>query len=470
MSAHPADSDMNPALRAALEALAMVRDGRARLHSLLSVLEDQNPDLSWDLVILKDLFDGAAAKGLVYRDDGAWAITQQGRSTLQQLSTEVEERDDPDGETNDWSGAPFDPSTLHVQTHTDPVFSILERIRKGMIWLQPAFQRNFVWDTVRQSQLIESILLRIPLPAFYLDATDSYRSQVMDGLQRLSTLDAFCNKKTLKLTGLRYLKHFEQATFDALPASMQQLILHDTRLTLHTIQSETPRWVRFEVFRRVNTGGLTLTAQEIRHALYQGKATVFLRQFAEDDDFLRVTTRSISSLRMDDRECILRFLAFNLYDYGLFRQTGATGTPANLDDLLNRTMEDLNNLSDVMVEQLGDVFRDSLRKAEALFGQQAFRKLTWSQLDREAFDRHEIVWNPGRRSPISKPLFETWTVLLRPYSMEDVTKHRAVIIRAFLDRFERTDFVTAITLGTGSRTNIVTRFEAVERLLRETIT
>lgn len=465
MSESAGPNKLTPALRAALEALAMVRDGRARLNGLLSVAEEQRPDLGWDALMLGELLAEAMRQGLVYQDQGAWVIAQQGRDLLQQLSTDDEQRDDPSAADN-WRGAPFDPASLKVTTVNDPVFSVLDQIKNGMIWLQPAFQRNFVWNATRQSQLIESILLRIPLPAFYLDATSNSRSQVMDGLQRLSTLDAFCNKKTLKLKGLRYLQHFESAGFDDLPASMQQLILHQTRLTMHTIQTDTPRWVRFEVFSRVNTGGLTLTAQEIRHALYQGKATQLLRQLAEDDTFQRVTTRSISPLRMDDRECVLRFLAFSLYDYTSFRNVDDPNAPANLDDLLNQTMEDLNQLPDFTIEQQAEIFRDSLTKAAAIFDRQAFRKLSIDQLDRDKLQGGEIVWNSSKRSPISKPLFEAWMVLLRPYSLQELAKYRTQLVRGFVELLSDNEFAIAISLGTGSRRNILYRFGQIEQLLQ----
>jgi hypothetical protein len=492
MSVADTSADLDERTSVALELLASMREGRTKLSSLHSLLEQTRGDLELDLDSLNELLLAASRRGLVVLENNHWAITERGRELLQRLSTEPEQRDSG-GDGEHWKGAPFDPGTLSVNTVNDPVFSVLELIKSGRIFLQPAFQRNFVWDKKRQSQLIESIMLKLPLPAFYLDEMPDNRRQVMDGLQRLSTLNAFCNKQELRLTRLRYLTQYEGKSFDELPAGMKQLILHDTRLTMHIIQAKTSDRMRFEVFARVNTGGLTLTAQEIRHALYQGKATTLLRQLADHDVFKRVTGGSISSLRMDDRECILRYLAFRLHDYQVLQmnederlewkgmQQGEE-PPRNLDELLNRTMRELNKLSDATVETHSDVFIDSLLKAELLFGPHAFRKIDVIEQARlpdgskdslhislPKLEQGEVQWKSGRRSPVNKPLFEVWTVALVPYPIALLERNHVAIVQGFLDLLRDDDFNSSITYATGDPTTIAARFRRVERLLEATV-
>lgn len=475
------NDDLDDQTRAALETLATVRDGRAKLTGLISLLEQIQSDTIWDPADLNERLGTAARQGLVTRDGAFWVVTERGRETLQHLSTEPEQRD-TDTQDDRWAGAPFDPGTLTVNTVNDPVLAVLAQIRNGRIFLQPAFQRNFVWDVGRQSRLIESIMLRLPLPAFYLDEMSDSRRQVMDGLQRLSTLDAFCNKKTLRLTGLRYLTQYNKMGFDDLPVGMKQLILEDTRLTLHIVQAKTPDRMRFEVFYRVNTGGLTLTAQEIRHALYQGKATQLLRTLAEHPIFKQVTGNSISSLRMDDRDCILRHFAFRLYGATAFQDHTNPDPPRNLDDLLGKTMIAINQLSDAAIETMTDTFLAALQKAELLFGPYAFRKIDYSgqaqtpdgqrdsiHISLPALEQGRVEWKDGRRSLINKPLFEVWSVLLARYQRDQLLASHAAIVRGLLDLLADNEFSNAITYTTGSPKSIEERFRQVERLLEQVI-
>jgi uncharacterized protein with ParB-like and HNH nuclease domain len=148
-----------------------------------------------------------------------------------------------------------------------------------------------------------------------LDAVDDDRWLVVDGLQRLSTLDRFYNKNELRLRNLEFLRELEGKTFDELPRRFQRQIEDKTRLNIYIIQPDTPSRVKFTIFYRINTGGLFLTAQEIRHALFQGESTKLLQELASTPEFKNATTNSIRSKRMDDREAILRFLAFYLSPY-----------------------------------------------------------------------------------------------------------------------------------------------------------
>src|SRR4029077_12590245 len=161
---------------------------------------------------------------------------------------------------------------------------------------------------------IESVLLRIPLPAFYFDGVDANKWAVIDGLQRLSTLEDFVTKKNFELQGLEYLNSAEGKSFEELPRGMQRDI-EETQITLFIIRPETPPEVKFTIFYRINTGGLVLTAQEIRHALFQGDATKLLKTLADSDEFKAATDWGVSDSRMDARECVLRYLAFHLRPY-----------------------------------------------------------------------------------------------------------------------------------------------------------
>lgn len=375
----------------------------------------------------------------------------------QQIEEELENADlnlgiDPDEDESIIQ--PFDPELIRVETRPLTIDLLLQRIKYEELNLTPDFQRkDGIWNPRTKSRLIESILIRIPLPAFYMDATDEDEWVVIDGLQRLTTLNMFVNDKSLKLSELEFLTHLENKTFDDLPRNLQRRII-ETQVTVYLIEKGTPSAVKFNIFKRINTGGLPLSLQEIRHALNIGKSTELLKKLADSSEFKKATAYRNFNQRMIDREFILRFLAFAIHPYTEYKAT-------EFDSFLSEVMAEINKMSDQDIKDFELRFIKSMTTAYEIFGNDAFRKR--SRPD-------------APRSPINKALFEAWSVNFSKLSSEQIQtliEHKDKLKEGFIklmnDREVEPKFETSISVGTGDTRKVKRRFSAIEQLIQEVL-
>ncbi len=361
---------------------------------------------------------------------------------VQETGLEVE-LDDADRITN-----PFDPEQIKIRTLPIVIGQMVSRIGYGEIDLTPDFQRlRGIWNIERKSRLIESLLLRIPIPVFYVAAQENDNWSVVDGLQRMSTIDDYVNGK-FRLEKLEYLVHLERLTHDQLPRPMQRRI-SETQLLVNAIDPGTPPEVMFNVFLRINTGGMTLNAQEIRHALHSGPVRQFLQNLAESDEFVKATVGSVKPTRMADRECVLRFFAFHISP----PEEYSTG---DLNSHLSDAMKKINTMSSDERLGLARDFKKAMTAAHAIFGDNAFRK-------------------PGgrSRSPVSRALFEVWSVQLARFSPEQIANlvhQREEINQRFATLMSTDrDFERAISYSTGQTRRVEKRFSEVGLLLGDLV-
>ena len=353
-------------------------------------------------------------------------------------------------ETEDTSGQithPFDPTKIRINPATLTVDLLLQRINDRALDMSPGFQRKGgIWTDGAQSRLIESMLIRIPIPALYVDATDDEHWLIVDGLQRLTALHRFMTTGELRLQGLEFFTALDGKRFADLEARYQRRI-KETQLILYKIEEGTPPNVKFNIFKRINTGGLPLSAQEIRHALNQGAAIAFLAELAGSREFKRATDNGISDKRMADQECVLRYVAFTMMAY----------RTSDLDTFLNEAMASLNQMSPEKRTELAGRFRRVMVAARDIFEKEAFRKR----------------YSPdASRSPINKALFEAWSVNLDRLSdadLEQLKLQRAVLMDRFIAVMNKQDFSDAISYATGDSRKVTLRFERIQQLIQEVL-
>lgn len=346
---------------------------------------------------------------------------------------------------------PFDPTKIDITVKPLIIDSLIKRIRSNpmRIDLNTEFQRmGNLWPPDTQSRLIESLLVRIPLPAFYFDGSDENLWKIVDGLQRITTLKNFIIDKTLKLNGLEYLKDFEGKGFNDLPVFLQGRI-EETQITAYIINPGTPSDVKYNIFKRINTGGLILTPQEIRHALNQGIPADFVKKLSELPEFKKATDYALRSKRMEDRDFVTRFIGFYL-DYKNYQP--------DLDSFLNKSMAKLSKLDVGERKKIEQDFAKAMNSAFIIFKNDAFRK------------RYN---DNDSRKPLNKALFDSWSVNLSKLTDEELKiliMNKDKLRKQFIQIMNKDeDFHRSISSATGDFKAVRKRFDAIKKLLIEVI-
>lgn len=366
----------------------------------------------------------------------------------------VEESDESSVQIN----VPFDPNLIRIRRDPFTLGELIDKIEHKEVNFITKFQRKAdLWDLMKQSRLIESILLKLPLPAFYFDEVIKedeknvgkiYLWQVIDGLQRCSVLRNFVVNKTMSLVNLEFLNQFNGKSYDGLPRELQRRITQ-TPITVYVVEKGTPEEVKFNIFKRINTGGLILTPQEIRHALNQGISSDFVVELAELQSFKDATCGIIKTERMEDRDFVTRFVSFYIIPYSKYEP--------DLDTFMTKGMGLIKTLSDENRIKMKDDFDRAMKSSIQIFGNDAFRK-------RKGID--------DRRSPINKALFEVLSVAFANVNEDDTNKllsKGAIFKNKFIELNNNEAFFSSIGGGTGEKTRVARRFSEIERIIKETI-
>lgn len=329
--------------------------------------------------------------------------------------------------------------TFLIRNDTQTVYDALHRIKQKKYIMDPDFQRDFIWDTTRQSKLIESVLMRIPLPAIYLAESENGKPIIVDGLQRLSTFYSFV-ENDLKLN-LPNRPDLHGKTFSELTPKLQNRI-DGCNLIIYRIDYKMDHRALLDIFDRVNSGE-PLTRQQMRNGLFSGNGTKFLREESKTEIFLKATGNSLGTDKMRDREFINRFCAFQILDIEDYK---------DMDNLLARALEKMNE--ELSLSDLSRQFRNSLSNNLFLFGKQAFRKHTPDQ---------------ENRGTLNASLWDVMSTGLSRYPKQLVTQKSQILKRRYYDLLENERFDVSITRSTSSVKQVKYRFSITREMLEEVL-
>ncbi len=377
---------------------------------------------------------------------------------------EIEEFNDvekEEGNENVDINVPFNPSKINIKIVPYTIGQLVDRLEYGEIAI-PSYQRiPNLWNDRKKSRFIESLMLNLPIPLFYFDNQDDNIWRVVDGLQRVSTIEHFIVEKKdklsktlnpLQLVDLEFLKEYNGKYWNDLPRDMQRRI-NSFQITINLIDKGTPDEVKYNIFSRINQGGEPLKPQEIRTALFQGFRANLLEEMVSTENeigksFHKAVTNSVKKARQDDLDFANRFLAFYQLGYEIYQP--------DMDTFLTKGLESLQN-DEVLLNKAKSDFKKAMDLAIYIFVDDAFRKRTNKS---------------DARKPINKPLFEVISLYfskLNPEQIKNLKDNKKTFVEALI-KLQKNDndkaFMNAISYGTATRESVFRRHSIFYNLLK----
>ncbi|MBK0403125.1 DUF262 domain-containing protein [Adhaeribacter sp. BT258] len=347
---------------------------------------------------------------------------------------------------------------IYTEQSDPEIDSLYSRYKRGRLNIQPDFQRQFVWDRVKSSRLIESALLDIPLPMVYLSEEQDGKENVIDGQQRLTSFFSFLDGKfpdgqDFKLGGLKVFTELNNLRYSQLKEEYQDKIRYYNIRTIK-FKKESDGDLQFEVFERLNTGSVSLNDQELRNCVYRGKFNNLLKDLSEEPDFRYLLGLSTSDRRMVDRELVLRFASFYLNTYLKYK------APIKL--FLNHTMDRYRDISDNDAKELKQAFKNTLHIIRSLLDRNAFKR----------FYKGDDINKNGRWEQ-KKFNVSIYDILMYSFAKEDKNSvfNNLDSIREALINLMTNDqeFIDSIELSTSSVRAVTTRFDKWRLTLQKII-
>lgn len=328
--------------------------------------------------------------------------------------------------------------------------TLADLVRTKTIDLSPTYQRRFRWDDVRQSRLIESFLMNVPVPQVFLNEDRYGRYSVIDGKQRLWAISEFMLGR-LQLCGLEVFNDVNGKTFEDLPSELQTVLKLRPTLRAVIVLRQSDLDIKFEVFQRLNTGGVRLNAQEIRNSTFPGPVNDMVLRLSEHLEFhkllgIKSRAKSVLYQQMRDAEFVVRYFAF--------RDTWRD-VSGGMKRLMDRFMADHQTESKDWIAEAEADFLQTVRAVDSAFGEHAFHR-----------------WQPskeGWRRQVLASLFDAEMFACRGRDHAVLRAHREEILAGVKSLFDQNDFRQSIDAATNTPTYFCRRIEMVSDKLDELI-
>lgn len=344
-------------------------------------------------------------------------------------------------------------------TPSDPnIKDLCDRIDRGMLIARAEFQRNYVWKDrpTLKSRLIESVLLKVPIPVIYTAEMEDGKEIVVDGQQRLLTFHDFLRKDGFSLKGLKILKNLNGKTYQTLPQKPVDLQYEIETYPIRVVKilKESHPIIKFDIFERLNRGSVKLNEQELRNCIYRGNFNDLLKELVKNKDFLRLQNLKEPHKRMIDVERILRFFAFcdkSEHNY-----------KSPLKAFLNNYMDNKRNIPKREIEEKNRLFKKSVELCQQVFGDLAFRR--WhAGLNKE---------NPNgsQERTINEGIFDIQMYGFMEYDKRDIVGKAQFIKDAFIDMIcSDKEVIDSIEKGTYDTNKVKLRIEKWFSILRKIV-
>ena len=366
------------------------------------------------------------------------------------INIEAEEKEQDENTDN------YPNLSIKIEQAQYSIFELKRKYDKDRICIDPDFQRNLVWTNKQKSELIESVIMQIPLPLIYLAENEDGKLVVVDGRQRLTTFFQFLDNE-FRLNDLKILPEINGMNFNELEEShlysRYVTIIEDTQLVVQIIKYPTKDRVRFDIFDRVNRGGTPLNKQEMRNALYQGNATKLLDELSKMKSFKDATGGAISPKHMKDKYVILRALCFYLLWRGniLDKNKKRMEYRSDMEELLGAGMNLFNKMDLNSIFLLKQLFDRTMTRAYQCLGKDGFR----------------IPSNGKIRRPISMTLFETLFYYFTCFDKTSVSNLE--MKKGVVELLQDEEYLRSLQHSVDSSVNVKKRFGKVKEKYKEII-
>jgi len=334
--------------------------------------------------------------------------------------------------------------SLVIQQSDFSLMAIYQMVTSGSIDITPHYQRRDRWSSEKQSALIESFLLNVPVPPVYLSEDEYGTYSVIDGKQRITAICEFLGGK-LKLRSLKEFPELEGFTFEDLPLPLRNVLIMRPYIRVTTLLKQSNESLKYEVFLRLNTGGERLKPQEIRNVAYSGRFNDLLFELSSDPflcERMKITSDKSPSYRsMDDIEHVLRFFTIQSSWEAM---SGVLGE--EMDYFMAKNRHENPNY-------FRELFTRAIRGVESIWGEYAFQKPT----------------STGWREQFISPLYDAEMVAVSLFEQGDIdaiSLKRQEVIEATRQLFEfDQDFVKSVSQSTNNASSIRKRVETLGNLL-----